>query len=448
MHSQHLVAGRPALALLALGLSLAGCAGHAERTQGARSALDAGNPRQALTLLNQRLGVDDAKSLPDRIANDQILYVLDRALVEQQLDMFAFSSRDLEAADKRVELLDFSRGTVDDIGKYMFSDDSGPYAAPSYEKLLINTMNMMNYLARGDLSGARVEARRFATMQTFVSDHEAHGKVLSAPGSYLAGFVFEQSGQPGEALRYYDEALQAGAFQSLGQAVARLSKQDPYRTPRLTDLVKSAPTDAGEDSGELLVIVNYGRVPAKIANRVPIGLALTLAADSISPYNRTRANQLAGQGLVTWVNYPSLGKPRGEWALPSVGLDGRPTALEGMLAVDREAYSAWKSAEGPIVASAITRLITRIVAGEAARKVSGGGVVGALLSLGTQATMTAVDTPDTRSWSTLPARIAFGRERVPAGRHTIDLQVAGVRRQQVVDVKKSGWTVVVLTVLR
>ena len=232
--------------------------------------------------------------------------------------------------------------------------------------------------------------------------------------------------------------------------VTRLSRLDPYRTPRLTGLLKdaAAPADGAADTGEVLVIVNHGRVPAKVANRVPIGLALTLASDSISPYNRTRANQLAGQGLVTWVNYPTLGKPRGEWALPTFHVDGRPTALEGMLAVDREAYAAWKRAEGPIVASAITRLITRIIAGEAARKVSGGGVVGALLSLGTQATMTAVDTPDTRSWATLPARIAFGRQRLPVGRHTVDLQVAGVRRQQPVDVQKNGWTVVVLTVLR
>lgn len=439
-------------------LLLANCAGHSQHTQAARTALDAGNPRQALQLLNERLGVDDEKSLPDEIENDQILYVLDRAVVEQQLDMFAFSSRDLEAADKRVELLDFSRGTIDDIGKYVFSDDSGPYAAPPYEKLLINTMNMMNYLARGDTSGARVEARRFATMQTFISEREPRGKALCAPGSYLAGFIFEKSGQPGEALRYYDEALQAGSFQSLADPVRRLARLDRYRTPRITALLDPAqatsfpaapaPTSPPDDSAEILVVVNYGRVPAKIANRVPIGLALTLAADSISPTNRAKANHLAGQGLVTWVNYPSLGKPRGAWAVPLLALDGRPTALDGLLAVDQEAWTTWRSAQGPIIASAITRLITRIVAGETARKVSGGGVVGALLSLGTQATMTAVDTPDTRSWATLPARIAIGRERVAPGRHTITVNVGGSQKQQVVDLQKNGWTVIVLTVLR
>jgi hypothetical protein len=79
---------------------------------------------------------------------------------------------------------------------------------------------------------------------------------------------------------------------------------------------------------------------------------------------------------------------------------------------------------------------------------SAGGVVGALLSLGTQATLTAVDTPDTRSWSTLPARVALGRVRVRPGRHYVDLESQGTRVRRVVEVKPRGWAAVNLTVLR
>ena len=196
------------------------------------------------------------------------------------------------------------------------------------------------------------------------------------------------------------------------------------------------------------MIVNYGRVPAKIAQRVPIGLALTIASMYMSPAQTSRANYLAAQGLVTWVNFPTLGKPRGTYGVPEFSLGGRALPLEGMLAVDIEAKKAWKDLEGGIVASAITRLLTRIVAGETTRRATGGGVLGALLSLGAQATMTAIDTPDTRSWSTLPARIAFGRVRVPPGPQTIVLRAAGVEKTQVVNVPKGGWAVVPLTVLR
>jgi hypothetical protein len=181
---------------------------------------------------------------------------------------------------------------------------------------------------------------------------------------------------------------------------------------------------------------------------VPIGLALTIASSYISPHNRSRAAYLAGQGLVTWVNYPTLGRARGEWDIPSYDVDGRPAPLEGMLAVDLEAKKAWKDVEGQVVASAITRMITRIVAGEVTRRASGGGVVGALLSLGTQATLTATDTPDTRSWATLPARIAFGRMRVKPGQHVVAITAGGLRKRQEVRVPPRGWAVVNLTVLR
>lgn len=436
------------LALL-LVVSAAGCAGHAESTKGARSALDAGQPKAALAALNEQLEVDDAKDVPPEIEDDKILYVLDRATVLQQLDMYALSSRDLELADKQVEVLDFSRGSLDDIAKYMFSDDAGPYAAPAYEKLLINTLNMMNYLARGDLNGARIEARRFATMQKFVSEHESHGRSLSGPGSYLAGFIFEKSGQGAEALRYYDEALELGSFASLAEPVARLSGTSGYGSPRFKQLLEQHPaTPGGADTADVLVVVNYGRVPAKIAKRIPIGLALTYASLYISDAQRSKANYLAAQGLVTWVNFPTLGKSRGDFGVPEFFLDQRQLALEGALAVDIEAQKAWKEAEGAVIASAITRLITRLVVGETTRRATGGGVVGALLSLGTQATMTAADTPDTRSWSTLPARIAFGRVRVPAGKHEIRLRAGGVEKRQTVNVRANGWAVVSLTVLR
>jgi hypothetical protein len=151
---------------------------------------------------------------------------------------------------------------------------------------------------------------------------------------------------------------------------------------------------------------------------------------------------------VTWVNYPTLGESRGAYATPEFFLDNRQLPHEGILAVDLEAREAWKKAQGAVIASAITRLLTRVVAGETTRRAAGGGVVGALLSLGAQATMTAVDTPDTRSWATLPARIAFGRTLVAPGRRVVRLRAAGTEKQQTLDIPKGGWAVVVLTVLR
>ncbi len=195
------------------------------------------------------------------------------------------------------------------------------------------------------------------------------------------------------------------------------------------------------------MVVNYGRVPAKYAKRVPIGLALTWASGSISPYDQERANRLALQGLVTWVNYPALGRPHGEYGLPEFALDGRWQPLEGICAVDKEVEKAWQKMRGAVIASAITRAVARIVAGQVAQHAVKGWE-GLLLGLGTQVALTAADTPDTRSWATLPARMAFGRVRLPPGTHSVLLDARGMREEQRIKLNPGGWAVVALTVLR
>jgi hypothetical protein len=447
-------AARPALlALFALAFAGAGCASHSDGTKSARSALDAGKPKEALALYNKQLEVESEKELPKQVGGDNTLLILDRSMILQQLEQYPLSSRDLEVADKEIEMLDFSRGSVDDIGKYMFSDDTGPYMAPFYEKLLINTANMVNYLEAGDLNGARIEARRLAVMQSYIASHEGAGASLIGPGSYLAGFIFEKSGQPQEALRYYDEALQFEAFESLAPVIVRLAAQSSYRTPRIQKILDAAPAQLNalasesEADADVLVVVSNGRVPAKVPERIPIGLALTYASGIISPDNASRANQLAAQGLVTWVNYPTLGKQR-SYSTPTLSVDGQSYPLELALAVDTEARQAWDAARGTLVASAITRLITRLVAGEATRKVAGGGLLGAVLGLGAQATLTATDVPDTRSWATLPARISIGRFSVPAGAHKVEVSASQTRKVININPKPGGWEMINLTVLR
>ncbi|MEY4582715.1 MAG: hypothetical protein RL701_7418, partial [Pseudomonadota bacterium] len=322
---------------LALGASLlsgaAGCASYSDKVRDARAALDGGRTRDAVAIFNKRLGVDTEKELPNEIKGDNVLYVLERSIALQSLSDYTLSSRDLEVADKQVEVLDFTHSTLDDISKFMFSDDSGPYQAPAYEKLMINTLNMVNYLARGDLNGARVEARRLAVMQQFIKERDPEHAGVGSSGSYLAGFTFEKSKQPGEALRYYDEALEYTQYQGLEESIASLAAQDAYRSPRIKQLLAAVEKDdaaaAASETGDVLIVVNYGRVPAKVGERIPIGLALTMGSAFMSPSNVAQANRLAAQGLVTWINFPMLPKPRPVTQKPVIMVDQRAVSVDG-----------------------------------------------------------------------------------------------------------------------
>jgi hypothetical protein len=86
--------------------------------------------------------------------------------------------------------------------------------------------------------------------------------------------------------------------------------------------------------------------------------------------------------------------------------------------------------------------------GEGIQAAGKGSPLAFLASLGAQATLTALDTPDTRSWETLPARVAIGRTRVAPGRHTVIASARGVTRTQRLDVTSGGWGAVSLQALR
>ena len=407
-----------------------------------------------MALLGQEMDVKAESELPKDMGSDNSLFVLDRGSIQQSVAAFDASKRDLEAADKAIDMLDLAHDAKDTIGTYVFSGSSRKYQAPPYEKLLVNTLDMVNYLEQKDLNGARVEARRLAVIQKYVHDDlgESDNAVLGL-GGFLAGFTFEQSDQVDEALRWYDQALPFTGFNSLSGPVRALLTKGQYRSPRLKQLESAdgppAPTlDDGQ--GDLVFVVGYGRVPHKIAHRIPIGLALTMMSGALSPGDEAAANHIAAQGLVTWINYPTLGNERGGYTIPACMLDGHYVQLEEAVNVTEQVRGEWKKIEGKIILSAITRMISRFAIGSVAGAVTGqkNGLVGLLVSLGAQATLTALDTPDTRSWETLPARVAIARMRVPAGKHTIHIDARGVRRDVTVDVDKGGWSLVSLMALR
>jgi uncharacterized protein len=417
-----------------------------------RTALDAGDAKGAVKAVNEELEVASDKHLPKDIKGDNALLVLDRGSIQQGLVQFDLSKQDFEAADKAIDMLDLARNAGDSIGEYVFSSSSGKYQAPPYEKLMINTLDMINYLEQRDLNGARVEARRLSVMQKYYRDslNQPNNPVLGL-GSLLAGFTFEKSGETDEALRYYDEALAFSGFSSLEDSVARLAAQGSYRSPRLKALLekRGESSEPAGDGGEVLFVVGYGRVPHKVAERIPIGLALTLFADALSPNDVAGANKLAAQGLVTWINFPTLAPGRGNYSIPSVRLDNRFIQLEEAVNIDREVRTEWKKIEGKIIVSAITRMVARLLVGKGIEAAAGReSVVGLLGSLAAQATLSALDTPDTRSWETLPARVAVARVRLPAGRHQVLLDARGWQRSQEIVVEKGGWQVVSLMALR
>ena len=434
-----------------------GCKTFVDSTLQTRTALDVNALDDALSASNAALGVKRADQTPAPLKRNDALLLLDRAMVLQALADYPASSRDFEVADKAIEILDFSRSTAHEISRYLFSDSAGPYKARPYEKLLLNSLNMINYLVRQDLDGAKVEARRFTVMRDYLLREEGGGRQelggADAPGGYLAGYTFEQAGDPEEALRYYDEALQSENFSSLAEPVKRLMRRSGYRTPRLEASARSigGPSPSPEQSGdcELTILVNYGRVPAMVAKRVPIGVALAISAIFLPPGAEQQARRLAGQGLVTWVNYPELAPAKARYTPPVVTVDGAARQFEMVANVDAIVQASWDESKGRVIAAAIVRMLARAAIGAgvgvATGKASDRSSLGVLAAIIAQGAMVAADKPDTRSWATLPARISLVRTRLPPGPHRVEINVSGRSYVRNVTLAPAQWMVLNIT---
>jgi len=307
------------------------------------------------------------------------------------------------------------------------------------------------------LQGAKVEARRFAIMRDYLlgKGGGSPGKLgpADAPGSYLAGYTFEKAGDSDEALRYYDEALQSSVFPSLAAPVKRLMQRSAYRTPELESSVKSIvmepPASNESQLGELLILVNYGRVPPMVAQRVPIGLALTIAAVFLPPGAEQQARRLAGQGLVTWVNYPDLAPAAEGYADPAVKVDGVARPVELAANVDAIVQQAWNESRGRVMAAAVIRMLARAAIGAgvgvATGKATNRSGVGVLAALIAEGAMAAADKPDTRSWATLPARMSLVRTRLSPGAHQVEVNIAGREYVYDVTIAPTQWVVLNVT---
>jgi hypothetical protein len=450
--------------------ALAGCAGYEGDVRAIREALLAGDRARALTAANAALDVDEPAELPRNVGGDNALLVLERGMVKQGLGLWKPASRDFLVADRHLELLDLRNDAIGGIGKWLFSDSATVYKAPPHEKLLLSTLAMLNYLAAGDLEGARVEARRLQIMRAYLADAVSPEEARTNLGVYLAAFVWEMSGRHEQALRAYDELLATGSdHPSAAAPIRRLAACSEFRSERFAPLLgepdPAAPPPGCDsppgDRGTVLVVAQLGLAPYKVATRLPIGAALVIAGTvmygpGLGASSDARARELAAKGLLKWVNFPRLERDRSRFQRVRVRVNERAAGTELGENVGELVTRSWDRLKGTVMVAAITRMITRAVAGEATQQAAkSGGAAGGLAllaGLAVEGALVAADTPDTRSWVTLPSHVVVSRSEVPPGRQQVVVDFEGhlgrERRVFDVDVAPGGFAVVVVAAMR
>jgi hypothetical protein len=445
------VRGGPATVLAALvalvATTAAGCATYIDRVGQATRAAGLGNYADAVSDMNGLLGVQSADELPNQWSGDRPLAALERGSLQQALGRYAGATRDLSAAEQELELLDLRADAIGALGSYLYSDSVKTYKTPPTERLALNAVNLLNYLAVGDLDGAAVEARRFQVMRDYLDSQNIAAAGPARLGAYLSGFVFERRGEGDRALRYYEEALAGGPLDSLVAPVVRLAQSNPYRGPRLTDALSRATnaTGGGPPEPELLVVLSLARVPHKEPKRIPIGAAVGLAGT----YASGDIDWLK-YGATKVVVYPDLVSTPSALGPPTVRVDGSPVALEELTDLGAAIRTEYKEAEPKIIAAALTRMAARAGMAEGIRAAGRkeDKLLGDILSLLFETAMVAFDRPDTRSWTMLPDRVLVARVPAAPGPRTVEVTFGGnpgAGRTLSVEVPPAGYAAVVVT---
>jgi tetratricopeptide (TPR) repeat protein len=439
-------------------LGVAGCATYTDTLRQSHTAAERGDYEAGVRALNDILDVAGPEQLPDQWTANKPLVVLERAMLLQAQGQYKWSARDLSAAETELEYLDLKLDTAGSIGKYIYSDSAKTYKAQPIEHLALNALNMLNYLAMDDLEGASVEARRFTIARQYLESSAQNSDERSggAFGSYLAGFVFEKSGEPDRALRYYEEALAAGDLIALREPVLRLAARGRYVGQKLkaylhkleesrSDVKTARPAVADPNGGEILIVLGIGRVPYKIPKRMAIGVALGYAGLWVSG-----DPDILSRSIFKFVVYPELVTPESEVTGAAVNVNGRDFPVELLTDLGAEITREYQAIKPKIIGAALSRMIARAVAAEGTRYLAGKKekARGTLAALATEAALTSLDKPDTRSWTFLPARIYVCRVRVEPGAHEVRVELFGEARQTrtiPVVVPPGGYSVVVIT---
>jgi hypothetical protein len=242
-------------------------------------------------------------------------------------------------------------------------------------------------------------------------------------GSYMSGLTFERLGQGDRALRYYEEAMANGVLESLREPVRRLAGSNPYRGPRIRELLGDAPLSHGaEPPTEIITVLSLGRVPRKVPERIPVGAAIGLAGTFI-----TGNPEVLARSAFKVVVYPELVESGSRIRGAVVQIDGNQAHVERLSSMGADIRKEYELLRPRIIAAALTRMIARALAAEGAR-IAGrqaSPVIGLLAALATEAALVGLDRPDTRSWTMLGDNVLVSRTIVQPGEHHVKVLMQG-----------------------
>ncbi len=386
-----------------------GCATHADRLEGIRSAYHSGDVAGA------KIKIDAAIAKSSREAD---VLKLDRAVVL----LSEGKPREAEALLREVrdrfeskEGKDIAEGALS-----MLTDDQQlAYAGEDYEKVLIRVMLALSNLL-GDGSDAAAYALQVNQKQQQIVDKskstDGDGKNLKANYKFVSTGAYLHAALREETHTNYDD---------VARSLELVAKWQPDFTPVKADLERAKNGRHSQPGhGVVYVFALVGRGPYKEEKSEIASTAALLIADRIL----TATGKQSLPPTIAPIKIPRVVRPVNQIACVNVNVIGHPEGrTQTITDVGQMATEQCEALMPETLARAVVR-----------RVVKKGVIYGAKEAIGTDQTQMsslalnvvgvaweATESADTRCWGLLPDKIQVLRLELPAGEHSVILQPVG-----------------------
>jgi hypothetical protein len=393
--------------------ALAGCATFSDTIQSTERGLAQQQPKAALA--------EYQKLKPN--AADRVLYLMNTGMLERMSGDYDASTRSLEAAKGQIEQLR-ALSIREQALSVTVNDATKAFTGEDYEQVMVNNFLALNYLERGQLDAARVEALQVDVLLREKQQRTSKGNPYQedAFARYLTGIVYEDEGEWSDAMIAYRKAYEAynKQLKAFGVAMPETLKHDLIRLADRMGIADEAkryreefkidktPSEADLlEHGEVVFVLNAGLAPLKREKAV------------------TAPNPATGR--IVRVAVPEY-RPRAHpFAYASLSADSASARTSRVENVEAIAMKTLDSEMPGITARAIARAIAKdtIAAAAASSGNSGNNSGAALLGLAVNLAGVFTERADTRSWFTLPGEIHLARLALPPGDYKLKIELHG-----------------------
>ena len=385
------------LIVVVAALLMQGCAFQQWKINNIAEQLRGGSTQQALLAMQ---GIEAPK-------RDQAQYLLNLGTLKHLNGDLSGSTQDLQAAKHLMAQLQ-AISVREVIGATAVNETLRSYIGTPSERVMLQQLLALNYLAQGDLDGARVEMLQAEVLMREVAHKDSLSGQLASV-YFMSGLIYELGREWDDALIAYrhagelmgerGQALPAALQDSLLRFTRQLGFKEEYLEYRQRFGREAMFLKPGE--GEVIALYWQGVVSAKTQSKISVfapnlGHHISLAVPSYPDFYAT-----SNSGLVSIGHYQVNAQ-----------------LLDDVEVLAREDLQAQMP---KITATTLLRAVAKHQAVKQARESGQQNGGGGLFAFITDVASVLTEVADVRSWNTLPSNIQVARLIVSAGEYPVSI---------------------------